>query len=475
MHNANLLVAFFAVLTVAIGLPLARADGEPAFEAALNQHFYYGPPKPEPEVVSDPKYGQQLDANYFQRFIEFDRSYSPKSRDAAQRMASSLVRDAQSLTHEQFVLRVAEIAAQADNAHTAVQTNAFKKNTKRVPLRTYLFADGLHVLYAASAHRTLLGARIDRINGRTVADIFNKLQRYRGGLPHYRRLHLLPVLESPALFEAAGLAGSSNGLTLAGVLASGISFSTFITAEERDRSAWVSTTSRLLFPDQFKDHGMISYLKTSGTKSPFFHAAHDLFWSERIETGYYIHLAHNDDADESPIGVFLDKISSEIKAIQPRFVILDMRLNEGGDYTKTYAFARALPQIASGATIYVFTSGWTFSAAITTVAALKEAGKGQVKIVGDPVGDRLDFWAEGGAFNLPNSFVRVSYATGRHVYTGPCRDRETCYWLNERFPVRVSSIAPEIAAPFTFAAFRNGRDPAIDAVLKRESRLTNTR
>ena len=89
---------------------------------------------------------------------------------------------------------------------------------------------------------------------------------------------------------------------------------------------------------------------------------------------------------------------------------------------------------------------------------------------GENVGDRLDFWAEGGTFNLPNAFVQVHYASGRHIYDGPCNDRATCFWLNERYPVRVRTLEPDIAAPLTFEAYRALRDPALDAVLAREAR-----
>jgi hypothetical protein len=188
------------------------------------------------------------------------------------------------------------------------------------------------------------------------------------------------------------------------------------------------------------------------------------------ERGLYIGLSHNGDADESPIGAFLDSALARVRAEHPAYVVVDMRMNGGGDYTTTYAFAQALPQAASGAPIYVFTSAWTFSAAITTVAALKTAGGDQVIIVGEPVGDRLDFWAEGGTFDLPNAFLQVHYASGRHVYDGPCRDRATCFWLNDRYPVRVRTLEPDIAAPLTFEAYRAFHDPAMDAVLADQAR-----
>jgi hypothetical protein len=374
------------------------------------------------------------------------------------------------LNHEQFVLRVAEIAALADNGHTSIGENAFKKNTPRLPLRTYQFSDGLYVVWAAPELSDLLGARIDAIDGHSIESIHAATRRYAGGMETHRQRMLSAMLESPALLQAAGLATSRDALTLRGVLLSGAPFERRIEAQQRDRSAWVSSSQRLLFP-VWEGAPMASLMHDSEALPVYLRHRADLFSLEDLpDGGLYIGLAHNAATDDMPIATFLDSAASRIRAEHPAYVVLDMRMNGGGDYTTTYAFARALPQTTNGAPIYVFTSSWTFSAAITTVAALKDAGGEQVVIVGEPVGDRLDFWAEGGSFDLPNAFVQVHYATGRHTYNGPCVDRATCFWLNERYPVRVRTLEPDIAAPLTFAAYRDLRDPALDAVLARESR-----
>jgi hypothetical protein len=366
---------------------------------------------------------------------------------------------------------VAEIAALADNAHTAIGRNAFMKNTPRIPVRTYLFADGLYVLYADKHNAGLLGARIEAIDSHSVEAIFRSIRRYRGGTEPFRRRQLIPMLESPALLHAAGVAADRNALTLAGVLADGRRFERRVNAEQRDASAWVSATSRLIFPDRLEKVGMASFMHESAAAPISWHGADHVFWSERMpRNGFYVRLDHNDDADEGPIAPFLDRILAQVRAERPSFVVLDMRLNGGGDLTTTYRFAGDLPRAAPEANLYVLTSPWTFSAGITTVAALEQAGGPRVTIVGEEVGDRLDFWAEGGQFELPNAFVTVAYAAGRHVYNGPCDDLDQCFWLMCRMPVRVSTLAPDIPAPLTFATYREGRDPALEAVLAREAR-----
>lgn len=441
-----------------------------AFERELTRRFEYGPPQPAPQEMSDPRAGQAADAAYFTQYPAYERSFTPAKRAEAQRLADQLSTQAASLTHEQFVLRVAEIAALADNGHTAIGRNAFAKNTPRLPIRTYLFADGLYVLLTNDANTDLLGARIDSIDGRSVDDIYRVIRRYRGGVEALRRRILIPMLESPALLHAAGVANSDDALTLRGVLLSGQVFERRIVAQVRDRSAWVSDTARLLYPDTLADVGMHSLLH-AGRDTPYYlHSRDHVFWMEPIgEDGFYFDLQFNRDADEGPIAPELASTLNHLRDTHPRYFVLDMRMNGGGDYTTTYAFAHEIPRVFDGH-IYILTSPFTFSAAITTVAGLKQAGGERVTIVGEPVGDRLDFWAEGNSFALPNSFLTVGFTNGRHKYDGPCRDLNQCYWLNYRYPVFVRSLAPDINAPLTFAAYRQNRDPAMEAVLARETR-----
>ncbi|MFZ2030332.1 MAG: hypothetical protein WAU68_08500 [Vitreimonas sp.] len=471
MRFAVLGLAFAALAALAHAqTPAGIPQDASTFDREFSARFQYPPPEPLPAEIAEQGTGQIADATYFAQFPNFDRAYTPAARQQARRLADRLRSDAGRLSHEQFVLRVAEIAALADNGHTAIGENAFRKNTSRLPVRTFLFADGLYLLRATPANADLLGARIDAIDGHRVEDVFRQIRRYHGGEDAYRRISLLPMLESPALLQAAGIAREHDALTLRGVTAQGAPFERRIIAEQRDRGAPVSSTGRTVYPTG-PDNPMRSFLSESDTLPIYLHGRQDLFWIEPTPAdGLYVGVGNNNDSDDLPIATFLDSALNRIRTEHPRFVVLDMRMNGGGDFTKTYAFARALPAAASGAPIYVLTSAWTFSAAITTVGALKQEGGNQVHIVGAPVGDRLRFWAEGGQFALPNSFLTVGYAAGRYVYDDACRDTSICSWLGYRYPVRVSTLAPEISAPLTFAAYREGRDPAMEAVLAREAR-----
>lgn len=440
---------------------------ERSFEAELERRFQYAPP-PAPPTVADAAQGRALDAAYLRSFPEFDRSYSPAAKAEAERLAAELAREAENLSHESFVLRVAEIVALANNAHTAIDQNSLRKNTPRIPLRTFLFEDGLYVLRAPRTHGDLLGARVEAIEGRSIDEIYRLLARYLPGPDRRRRLQLLPVLESPALLHAAGIAGDRSTLALTLRTVQEQLVERRIAAEDRGPAAPVMNSIRLLFPAL--EGGTVAGLPFTDSEVPvWLRNRTRLFSSDRLPLGgYYLRLTHNSDGDEEPIESFLSAALAQVRSRRPNFVMLDMRMNGGGDYTKTYDFAHTLPRAAAGTPIYVLTSPWTFSAAITTIAALEDAAPEQVHIVGEPVGDRMSFWAEGGTFRLPNSQVAVYYAAGRHDYRKACEDRSQCFWLNELYPIEIDDLEVDLAAPLTFAAWRSGRDPAVEAVLALE-------
>jgi hypothetical protein len=174
-------------------------------------------------------------------------------------------------------------------------------------------------------------------------------------------------------------------------------------------------------------------------------------------------MRQNDGDDAHPIDRFLRDATRAIKEAHPKNLVLDMRLNGGGDLNTTRDFAESLPGLVPGR-IFALTSPWTFSAAISTVGYLKQKAPARVTIVGETVGDRLVFFSEGRPVTLTNTGIVVLPATERHDYRNGCRDFSDCHGNVVRHPIAVPTLDPEIAAPWTIEAYRSGRDPAMEAV-----------
>jgi hypothetical protein len=177
----------------------------------------------------------------------------------------------------------------------------------------------------------------------------------------------------------------------------------------------------------------------------------------------FIQLKAIADADKQHIGAFLNAMTDEMRAHPPCNIILDMRFNSGGDYTKAARFASHLPDfVPPSGRIYLLTGPQTFSAAITTTAFVKQAAGSRAIILGEPVGDRLTFYGEGNSGCLHHEDLCLHYATGMHDYGHRCDDWDKCFWLNWISPVQVKSLAPDETIKMTFADYTARRDPVFE-------------
>jgi len=182
----------------------------------------------------------------------------------------------------------------------------------------------------------------------------------------------------------------------------------------------------------------------------------------------YMQLKTNTDAEDGErIHPFLTHARQSIAQAKPQNVILDMRFDGGGDYTKTASFMADLPgMIPDTGRVFVITHASTFSAGISSVGFVKQSAPGRVTLVGEPSGDRLVFYGEPRPLVLPNSGIGMSYATGLHDYLHGCRWFGPCYWVNWLFPISVPTLEPDLAAPLSFASIAAGRDPAMEAIAR---------
>ena len=103
---------------------------------------------------------------------------------------------------------------------------------------------------------------------------------------------------------------------------------------------------------------------------------------------------------------------------------------------------------------------------------LKHYGGAKSVIVGEPMGDDEQFWAETGMrFQLPNSGIHVFYATGYHDWANGCGDHEYCFTLNRIHGVAAGSLQPKVLLERSFADYANGQDVVMKWIHKMQ--MTN--
>jgi len=423
---------------------------------------------PAPQSIEE---AQRQDLQYFRHYLEYDRAYTPAALAEASRLLEGYLARAGRLTPAEFELGIARMVALADNGHSKVYPSGFRSRHNSLPCLLYRFSDGYYIVRARLACQALLGARLLGIDAHTTAQITDRLFQYALGPRNHYDQYIAPCyLESPELLHAAGLAAASDHVTLHVLLQDGTERDTTLAADPPDPQwdEWI-TSDLYLSAEPIPPAGSgWKALLPAGAQSPLFVSDFsNPFHLLSRGDACYIGFRSNQSVNGHPIAPFLAAIKQQITRQNPRIVILDLRLDQGGDLTTTADLMSHITTLApSIKRVYVLTSAWTFSAGISSAGLAKENGGAKVTIVGQAVGDRLRFWGEGGRMTLPNSKIILRFATGLHDYTRSCLGEPGCYWIMRLFPMHLKTLAPDVTVPYTFADYRAQRDPVLDYVLQ---------
>ncbi len=407
--------------------------------------------------------GQRRELEAFRRdFLAPDSSYTMQARAAAERRLAALEQEAGTIDATRLELRLAQIAALADNGHTLMIPRGTAALDNRVPVRLVPMAGGFYVLRATSPHADLLGGRLVSVDGVPLARLRDSGSTLAGGTVAHRDTWLPAFLESPGQMHALGLVrdpararyrfvmpdGATREAELAGEAVAGMEHGSLGAMDPEAGEGWRSVLASSKAPwalQQFHD-------RLRRVDAPEIDAI-------------VIQLRAMLDGDV-PIARFLEEADSVRRAAGRRNVVLDLRFNGGGNLQLARDVLVALPsRLPAGGRIIVLTSPFTFSAAISSTGYLKQAGGDRVTIVGEEVGDRLEFWAEGQPVGLPSGSLALP-ARQRHDYANGCRAYSDCHQPVVQHPIAVSTLAPDVSAPWTLETYAAGRDPGMEAVAK---------
>jgi hypothetical protein len=413
---------------------------------------------------------QRQDIDYFGKVVAMDRAFSPAERAQATDRLAALYAMPEALPPPKLHVALLQVMALADNGHSRMDA-MLGQGAHVLPLRVTRFAEGFHVTRAAPAAGDLLGGRVTAIDGQPIEQVLARLDTLRGGVAGYRREKDAVYLVVQDLLYGLGIASDPLASTWTVTLPDGRSATRRLRASTLDPGAGLPAGGRWLSPEPNDgiERDWAAYHPQAGQLPETWRGFDRPFRRFAAVGGcaQVVRLQAVHDVGEEKLAAFLDATAAAFRAAPPCAVILDLRGNEGGDYTRTWRFANALPGLlAPGGRIVVLTDPATFSAAISTAAFVKQAGGARVALAGEPVGDRLSFHSEGRQACLPNLKACAYFMNARHEYARACDDWRECFWLDNLFPVRVRDLDPDLPVPLRFADWNAGHDAVYEAALR---------
>lgn len=399
-------------------------------------------------------------------YLQKEMAYTPATRAMAEALLDKLATKAGAMSDVEFAVGLAEVGALADNGHSGLRLRDPRALPQaRLPLRLLWMPDGLIVVRAAGPAKDLAGARVLRIEGRSPETVFAGAKVLYGGRAVQRERYINDWIESRGVLQALGLAKSADEVAMTFKLPGGRVIDRTVPMLPVAQFGDFADLSRVWSPEPApKEKGWTPAIPVD--REPLYLRDADTPFRVlplKDSNALYIQFRSNEDEDGFPIAKFLDAVRQQIASGHPRDLVVDLRMDEGGNLLTTLDFMRGLAKSVPGRT-YLLTGGYTFSAGIISAAALKQGGGERVIIVGDKVGDRPHFWSEGAFVKLPNSHLWFRYTDGQFNLKSGCTGEPGC--MDDRYPINVNfaPLDPDISAPFTAAAYLAGRDPALEAV-----------
>lgn len=417
------------------------------------------------------------DIDYLAKVLDYDRSFDEASRIEFEQLVSGSRQNAATMSLPDLYLLAAEATALADNGHTGMTIWPVRNEFNSVGVRYFHFQDGLFVVRALAEHGQLIGGRVIEIDGQPIDAVLTALNRYQGGIEAWRRLVGVMLLESAEIMHAAGLAESATGYTLTVEAQEGSRLEVDLTAQlpqadgpTFETKAW-KTLDAAAWPAE-GDEWVRSLQSISDEELPLYLQNIDqlYMWEPLQGDGGYLRLQEGFNAEEQTLVAFLDENLAPVPDSSLRYLVVDLRANSGGDLTLFAEAAQWLPRkVAADGHLYILVGPHTFSGGVIYTAMLKHYGGERAAIIGMPMGDREQFWAEWGMdFRLPNSDFRVIYTTAYHDWANGCAEHPYCFTPAVKHGVAAGSLAPNYQIEATYAYYAAGRDVVMEWVYQQE-------
>jgi len=395
------------------------------------------------------------------RFLQYDRSFSAEARAAFRDRIKSLQQSLRTKTDQQIIVELARAVALSGNAHTRLYLVRNRTEVRRLPIRVWWFKDRLHIVRATNEQTNLLGCRVLKIGPMDVAAATARVRGIKAGNESWQRYMSAYFLTSPDVLFGSGVIRSPDQVAL--TIKCGNELRVVRLAplplhrETAPIEAWwdlapESRNANASFVPVLRPDNVPLYLRNTRKN----------YWHEYIPEYRAVYLQYNrsqEDRDGVTMKEFTDSLVREVEQQKPAALIFDLRFNTGGDLTVGTPLMKTVAEKLGDIPVFVITSRATFSAGITHVVQLKQWAR--ATIVGEPVGDGLDTWSEGGNLTLPNSKLTVHYANAFHAYSKrEYPDRQILLDLD------VDSVAPDVVVEPSWAQYMQGKDPVLVCCLR---------
>jgi len=371
------------------------------------------------------------------------------------------------LSDEQRVVHAMRLVASLGDGHTLLEPDN-PRYALWYPIRLYSFADGTFITSAHASVKDLVGGMVLEIGGRPASVALNDARSLIGADNPWAATERTWAIANAGLMKGLGYAAADGSLRVKVRLANGREVERTLQPSRTDNPRFKADDATFEWQYRPEVYGLpfgsddawtttykglqaSAFSVTDTTRPPFFldrkpYVARSI----PAASAYYVRNNYVTDTDFIP---FFQSVLADVDRAKPKHLIIDWRFNIGGDGSKLQYLVRELAKRAdtrAWTNLYVLTGPKTFSAAVMAVDAVLDVV--HATVVGEPTAAGRNHFGDPTSRPLARTGMRLNVSTLRHQLGSSDDLREF--------------IAVDVPAPMTFAEYANGRDPAVDPILR---------
>lgn len=368
---------------------------------------------------------------------------------------SALTSDLPTLEDRKIVFALQNLMALVQDVHTSV---VFWKGENQgitaifdiYPLSFHTFSNGLFISAAPEAYKEMVGCRVMAFNGMATEDLTGRIRNLVSADNPSGRIWAGDIhLSLAAALEYCGVARKPEGLNL--------------TLQRSDGSELTAVIGALPFREGLpilvacgmgKRGQGITYMsdKTSGPEPLYLSRPHDQYWYQYLphQKLMYVSLLEMEPKSPGDFDRFYDEVLSEFDRNKAEKMVLDIRLNRGGDHyekplLKGIIARRDLDRpdklfVIIGRTVVSASQHFATQFRLYTHATF----------IGENTGGRPNHYGAQRYFNLPNSGLTIRTST---IYHQDASDWEVG-----------DCTRPDFLTPLSSEDFLCKRDPSMELI-----------
>lgn len=380
------------------------------------------------------RYDLKLLAREIKR-VHYD-PFRATSREEFDRSVKKLHADIPRLSDTQIGVGFMKLLRMVGDGHTSLHgPQAFPA----APVQFYLFEEGLFIIAAAPKVADLAGAEVLKVGGHPAGKALQELTTVISrDNEEWCKLIGPNLMRQPQVLNGLGLIPAQDKIPLTIRDAKGVAREVVLDAEPGGPTPeWA--VARPNTPEA-------TPLTMKKRQTPYWYE----YLPDTKTVFFQYNMVRNDSSE--PLTTFCDRLFKFIGENEVERLVIDMRWNGGGNNFLNRPLVHGLikcDKINQRGKLFVIVGRNTFSAAMC--GAMEIQRHTNAIFAGEPTGSRPNFVGETNPLMLPYSGFRVSISN--------------LYWQNSVAMDYRNAIVPEIYAPPTFAAYKAGRDTALEAIL----------